>query len=240
MLFKKWSGVFAVACLAAAAVPSCAQDAEDWPNEVEVMGGFNSSNQLKDAFTGGIRIGGILKKKIGAEVEFTYLESEDDGIFNNFGAPYVVPLSLDGRAAPAKAVVGNADSKRWNLVGSVVGTFEIEPKLLFLIMAGGGFSATRTAVTTLALDECVTEADGVTPCPGDVNLNVGEQWNIASHELKWGTRRAISVHLGVGGRLNISKRYFLRGDIRFRGNTTGDYRNGGEVLFGIGRSIGKD
>jgi hypothetical protein len=215
--FLRLSLLAGVALLAAD--PALAQ-IKAWPAHLELLGGYNASQELDASGVFGIRLGGMIREPFGADVSASYLRADSD----------IVTDCTMFSALPGEDTCSSMDEEvhRWAVDASVMRyRKKPETKAWFAVLGGVGFASTRTERTIdlskYLNQEIITE--------DDCDLYIGSRTCTAG-DVK--TENSVSFHAGITMKLFFGKRYYVRPDMRARMVSDGEHRRGWEGSVAIG------
>lgn len=207
--FLRFSLLAGFALLAAG--PVLAQ-IEPWPTHLEILGGYNASQGLDGEPVFGIRLGGVIRDPLGADVSASFLKAGISEDCSMFGA-------VDPECRRIKEEV-----HRWAVDASVVRYRKKPETNAWLAVLGGvGFASTRMERRIDLSDFGLTE-DECTLLVGSPTCTAGEVQ----------TDNSVSFHAGIAAKFFFGKRYYVRPDIRARMVADGEHRRGWEGSIAVG------
>jgi opacity protein-like surface antigen len=195
--------------------PALAQ-VKEWPSHLEILGGQNASQGLDAAGVFGVRLGGMIRDPLGADVTASFLKADVSENCSMFGA-------ADPECRRVKEEV-----HRWAVDASVV-RYRKKPETnaWFAVLGGVGFASTRIE-RAIDLSEFLNQ--GVIT-EDDCAFLVGSRTCTAG-EVQ--TDNSVSFHAGIAAKWFFGKRYYVRPDIRARMVADGEYRRGWEGSIALG------
>ncbi len=197
-----------------AASPALAQ-IKAWPAHLEILGGYNASQDLDGTAVIGTRLGGMMREPLGADISASYLRADA------LEEKTCLVSEPPGGICPF-VMRSNHEIHRWAVDASVVRyRKKPETKAWLAVLGGIGFASTRTERTeSFPADEAFCPESlvgGLCPPQRDVQ-----------------TENSVSFHAGITAKLFFGKRYYVRPDMRARMVADGEHRRGWEGSIALG------